>query len=161
MRDIGILVWVALLIIGVGGSMISSVRRQMQGAQGRASGIRPARPQQLAQAPAAAPRQTQPAAPVTQPPPEWLQRMAQQVQTAGAAQPPLAPMKPAPPPRPQPKPAATPPPLPWPGETHAPHQNRSATGARFLGNKRSVVQAMIAAEVLGKPRAFNDEYLPH
>ena len=47
------------------------------------------------------------------------------------------------------------------GETHAPHQNRSATGARFLGNKRSVVQAMIAAEVLGKPRAFNDEYLPH
>ena len=35
MRDIGILVWVAFLIIGVISSIVSSLRKQMQATQDR------------------------------------------------------------------------------------------------------------------------------
>jgi hypothetical protein len=31
---------------------------------------------------------------------------------------------------------------------------------RFFAGRRGIVQAVIAAEVLGKPRALGDEYFP-
>jgi len=132
MRDIGILIWVALLIIGVTGSMISSVRRQMQASQGKAPEVRPARPQQVT-------RRVMPA--IRQP--------------AATPQPvPAAPSRPALKPKTRPEPGLAPPPL----ETHAPRADLGSIGARLFANRRSVLRAVIAAEVLGKPRAFNDEY---
>ncbi|HYL26850.1 MAG TPA: hypothetical protein VEW74_03385 [Candidatus Nitrosotalea sp.] len=122
MRDIGILVWVALLVIGVTGSMISSVRRQMQAAQQGRSPGRPVRRQQIA---------------------------------LPATATPASPPQPQPPSRPkvrqQPAPSQAP-------EMHLPRRERGRFNARFFANKRSLVQSVIAAEVLGKPRAFNDEY---
>jgi hypothetical protein len=48
-RDVGILVWVGLLIIGVIGSMISSLRRQIQAQAEREQRSRSGRPPSAAQ----------------------------------------------------------------------------------------------------------------
>jgi hypothetical protein len=107
MRDVGIIIWVALLIVGVVGSMVSSVRRQLQAAQA----------QQRPQRPEPAP--------------------GRQV--------------PMPKPRPDPKGA--------PQHVEVTHDAR-VPRRRLFANKNDLVRAVIAAEVLGKPRAFGDEYSP-
>jgi hypothetical protein len=146
MRDVGILIWVVLLIVGVCGSMISSIRRQMQSAQ--TPGPSPQRAQ------AAAPPQPPGGAPVPQPP-QWVQRVLAQTQQ------PSVPPRTAPRPQTPSKPRAQAAPVrqTQPIDSHAPHAIPSDTiGSRLFANKRSLVRAVIAAEVLGKPRAFNDEY---
>jgi len=123
MREVGTLVWVVLIIVGVVGSMISSVRRQLRAQQ----------------SPAPAARQYQ-----RTPPP------GQQSRPAPLAPPPG---RPVPPPRPQP---ATP------VETTPQEDPRGAPAAsrrRLFPQKDELVRAVIAAEVLGKPRALSDEYL--
>jgi hypothetical protein len=124
MRDVGILVWVGLLVIGVIGSMVSSARRQ---AAGGAQAPRP----QVPPAPGAAAQQRLVAA---------LQ--ARVVAPASVPRPPQA--RPAPP-RPVSAPRAEPPAAP------APH-------SAFFGTGPELVRAVIAAEVLGKPRGLYDEY---
>jgi hypothetical protein len=125
MRDIGILVWVGFLVIGVIGSMVSSARRQA------AAGPQAQRPQ-VPPAPAAAAQQ----------------RLVQALQARAQAQVPA----PASSPRPaQPRPA---PPRPAP-PAPSPHRARQRS---FFGTGPELVRAVIAAEVLGKPRGLNDEY---
>ncbi len=144
MREIGVLVWVGLLIIGVIGSMVSSLRKQ-------------------AQAPSQGPRP----APRPQPPPEWLQQMVAQM-------PPQARVVQVVRPQATPKPvAAAPVPVPPPRAPAVPHEPAAShpqAGSnvergrpqitREIFARRNIVQAVIAAEVLGKPRALSDEYFP-
>ena len=132
MRDVGILVWVGFLVIGVIGSMVSSARRQAAaGAQGRRPQVPPATAaaaqQRLVQA-LQARAQAQVQAPASSPRP---------------SQPRPAPPRPAPAPRSEP--AAAPP-------AHTARQRS------FFGSGPELVRAVIAAEVLGKPRGLNDEY---
>lgn len=119
MRDIGIFIWVALLIVGVVGSMISSARKQM----------------------ASAPRRPQ--GPQGRPVPPRL---------------PVAPARPAPAPPPKPRPAAAarvePPP------EHSPPAHVTPIRRGIFADRRAMVQGVIAAEVLGKPRSLSDEYFP-
>ncbi len=123
MRDVGILVWVGLLIVGVVGSMISSLRK----------GTR-------------AQLQQQPLPPGQPGPSAVLRRVLPQLPQSAA---------PAPKPRPAVGAPSVPPrpvvehPLPHPGLT---------ARQRLFGERRSLVRAVIAAEVLGKPRALSDEY---
>jgi hypothetical protein len=128
MRDVGILIWVGLLIVGVIGSMVSSLRRQ---GQARTT----PRPQTPQQAPA---------------PPIWAQRIAATM---------APPQQPSRPPRPLPRSA----PAPTPPERVVQHEARPASGVerrqrRLFAGKNEIVRAVIASEVLGKPRALNDEY---
>jgi hypothetical protein len=51
MRDVGTLVWVVLVIIGVVGSMISSIRKQVQGQTAAQSRFRPMPAQMLPTSP--------------------------------------------------------------------------------------------------------------
>jgi hypothetical protein len=136
MRDVGILVWVGLLLVGVIGSMISSLRRQTQSAQ---------RPQRVVIR-GQAPGQLRP----------WLEMVgvgASPEPIAGPPRPPPAPPRvPARPHRPAAAQAGPPP------ELHAPEPHRTDTRRRLFANKRDLVAAVIAAEVLGKPRALRDEY---
>jgi len=137
MRDVGILVWVGFLVIGVIGSMVSSARRQAAaGAQGRRPQVPPATAaaaqQRLVQA-LQARAQAQVQAPASSPRP---------------AQPRPAPPRPAPP-RPAPAPRSEPAPAP---PAHTARQRS------FFGSGPELVRAVIAAEVLGKPRGLNDEY---
>jgi hypothetical protein len=132
MRDVGILVWVGFLVIGVIGSMVSSARRQAAaGAQGRRPQVSPATAaaaqQRLVQA-LTARAQAHVQAPASSPRP---------------AQPRPAPPRPAPAPRSEPAPA---PPA------------HTARQRSFFGSGPELVRAVIAAEVLGKPRGLNDEY---
>jgi predicted lipid-binding transport protein (Tim44 family) len=125
MREVGTLVWVVLIIVGVVGSMVSSVRRQLRAQQGQAP---PARQYQ----------RTVPA--------------AQQSRPAPAPAPQERPMAPA---RPQPaRPAAT-----APADGHGGGSAASAARRRLFPQENELVRAVIAAEVLGKPRALSDEYL--
>ena len=138
MRDIGILVWVAFLIVGVIGSIVSSIRKQA--ARSTRDGSRrvilseAVRPSRRAE---------------WQPPPgqlpQWVARIAAQVA------PPPAPPRPAPPP-PKPSPAPVP-------AVEAAHEPVAPRRRRLFRDRKAIVQAVIAAEVLGKPRALRDEYL--
>jgi len=112
MRDIGILVWVVFLIVGVAGSIASSARKQLAGT---APGPGPVR--------GPAPR----LAPPIQPP--------QSVQ------------------RPQPPPRVAPVARP----ATAVHEEPVRATRRFFADRQTIVRAVIAAEVLGKPRALRDE----
>lgn len=131
MRDIGILVWVAFLIVGVVGSIVSSIRKQI------------AKQQAVGQPLRRIPAQWQP------PPgqlPQWVQQIAAQVAPPRAvAAPPVAP-KPAPPP---------------PAVVDHPHELPGASRGtrRLFRDRKAIVQAVIAAEVFGKPRGLRDEYL--
>jgi hypothetical protein len=139
MRDIGILIWVAFIIIGVIGSMVSSLRKAAA-----------ARPQ-------AVPPQWRPQQPIPAPRDARLPDWAQQVMAA------MPQPQPQPQRRPQPSPASPPPAArpapraaPAAPEHEAPHQPHRR---RFFGGKNDIVRAVIAAEVLGKPRGLNDEYV--
>ncbi len=116
MRDLGTLVWVVLVFIGVVSSMVSTIRKQAQ---------RPQRPPGRPQ------------------PPRHL--------------PSIPPPVPLPQPAPAPKrpPAARPEPLPL----HPAEEPRARRASPFAG-KAQLVRAVIAAEVLGKPRGLRDEHFP-
>jgi hypothetical protein len=133
MRDLGILVWVVFLIVGVVGSMVSSARRQM------AAGAE-AKPTPL-------PPQWKPA---QRPPQATIVRS--NVILSGVEgpvpQPRAAPLRPAP---------RAPAPAP-PREPSTPHEARRARARPIFGTGPELVRAVIAAEVLGKPRGLNDEY---
>jgi hypothetical protein len=125
MREVGTLVWVVLIIVGVVGSMVSSVRRQVRAQQAQA------------------------------PPARQYQRTGPPSQQSRSA-PPGAPQgRPVVPPRPQPtRPVAT-----TPQDGHGGSSAASAAPRRLFPQKNELVRAVIAAEVLGKPRALSDEYL--
>jgi hypothetical protein len=156
-RDVGIFVWVVLLLVGVVSSIASSARKQMQGAQ-------PPQPQPRSGGPpgpqpvAAAPRVqvvVRPSASEAQ-----RQRAAQiQAAVAQALGTPL--IAPAPAPIPAAPRPVTPRPAPAPAVTphHPPLDSPQAPQMRpFLRGRSEIVRAIVAAEVLGKPRAFSDEY---
>jgi hypothetical protein len=139
MRDTFLLLWVAFLIIGVAGSIVSSIRKQIQAAGPPRERPVPAqwqspKPQQAArrvliaaQAPRVVPQAAPPRAPVR----------------PNAAVAPKAPVAPVPPPH---------------TDFPTAHTGPKGAAARLFRHRSAIVQAVIAAEVLGKPRAFNDEY---
>jgi hypothetical protein len=138
MRDIGILVWVALLLVGVGGSMLSRIRS-----------LRRLQTQQM-QSPQRA-----------QPPP--VPTMPWPLQPQPFVSRPAHPLAPAPRPAPQRPPPQRPPVQ---APRHVKPDTARAAGAtatkavkRLFGDRSDLIRAVIAAEVLGKPRAFGDEYL--
>ena len=133
MRDLGLLVWVVLLIVGVVGSMSSRIRaqRSMQGSQ----------------APVRQRPRPQSAVTMRQPP--------QAIRPAPSQ--PLQAVSPTPSPPPRPAPAVQPRPesqKPMPGVPSEPRKARRM----LFADRREIVRAVIAAEVLGKPRALSDEY---
>jgi hypothetical protein len=125
MRDVGILIWVALLIVGVVGSMVRQIR-------GRTS-----------QQPRRVPDQPRPAQPA-----HWAQRTP-----APVVPPPAQPRPPRPPPRPTPAPAER-----LSRHEASAHPEPQAGRKPLFAGKNEIVRAVIASEVLGKPRALNDEY---
>ncbi|HVN68969.1 MAG TPA: hypothetical protein VMU38_04910 [Candidatus Binatia bacterium] len=128
MRDVGILIWVAFLIVGVAGSMVSSLRKQAQ------QGQRTQRP-------------------VAAEPPEWLQRVVEQMAHEQPQGPPEAAARPPAPPKPPPLPEHDARPH---GVPARPQRGRH----RLFAGRQAWVRAVIAAEVLGKPRGLSDEYSP-
>jgi soluble lytic murein transglycosylase-like protein len=125
-REIGAVVWVLLLVIGVVGSMVSSIRRQRGASAAAPPRPNPARiPQSFAS----------------------VQTVRVQPQAAPTRVPQAAP---APPPRPAAAARTVRPPA-----ADLPARKPAAAG-RF-GNRSDLVRAVIAAEVLGKPRALRDE----
>ena len=137
MRDVGILIWVVFLVVGVLGSMVSSLRKAAQ-AQGQARPVRPG------------PAPARPAPQVQAGLPDWARQVIATL-----------PQPPAPRPRARPAPASS---------AQAGAEARPLAGAcrasppdagrrHFFGGRNELVRAVIAAEVLGKPRAFNDEYV--
>jgi hypothetical protein len=171
MRDVGILIWVVFLIVGVVGSMVSSARRQVasrqaprgqapQGARATsfvapvtkgdtASSARSALLRQLsesqpldsAQGDSGAARQ------------RLVQTLLAQVQAPAAAPPPPAPAPPVPPRPPPPRPA----PVPRNEPPAAPEAPKPRPRSPFATGPE-LVRSVIAAEVLGKPRGLHDEY---
>jgi hypothetical protein len=124
-RDLGTLVWVVLVFVGVVSSMVSTIRKQ---AQAPGSAGRPQPPRTLG-----------------------ALRYAAPLRPAAAPQPVVPPPVPPPPPtaaRPEPRPPV-----------HPPDEPR-AKRAQFFAGKGQLVRAVIAAEVLGKPRGLNDEHFP-
>jgi hypothetical protein len=146
-RDLGLLIWVVFLVIGVMGSMVSSIRKQMA-AGPRAPSQRPPGPQ--------AP-QLPPQAPLGQPQgslPAGVQELLNQAFQTRIEPAPARPPSPAPQPRPtRPPQAARAEPVQRPAD--APRVFR---GTRLFGTGPELVRAVIAAEVLGKPRGLNSEY---
>ena len=136
MRDIGALLWVAIVAIGVISSVVSNARRQ--------AARTPVPPRRFPQAP-------------SQRPAAWAAPAAPQPPTV-----PLVTPRPAAPP-----PAAfagtgvgvTPPPPPAPADIfpHPAELTRARRPRRFAG-RTALRRAVVAAEVLGKPRALGDEY---
>ncbi|MEO6834511.1 MAG: hypothetical protein ABI231_01200 [Candidatus Tumulicola sp.] len=148
MRDIGAILWVLIVIVGVVSSIVSNARKQAATAQppqklppqpSRPQPPQPSRPQPPravtfgapAAAPVPAPAATAPAAPLK------ARRVAPQPKPAPATAPDRAEFFPA-------------------HETA--HPGRPPRG-RLFRDRRSLVRAVIAAEVLGKPHALRDEYV--
>jgi hypothetical protein len=121
MREVGVLVWVAFIVIGVIANIASTARKQ--------AAQKAPQPQALRR-PAAVPVAR---APVTAPP-----------RVAAVAQP--APVR-------RPQPAAAPV-VQRPAPLHEAMQLRRRP---LFADRPSLVRAVIAAEVLGKPRALRDE----
>ncbi len=145
MHEIGGLVWVLLVIIGVVSSIVQSSRRSAA--------------QRRVQPPQTAARQM----PVAQRPPirpqpqfDMREELASiMAQMAAQSQPVQPPPKPPPPPvAPTPVAAPPPPPIRPVPAVHSP----VARTEKLFGQRSSLVRAVIAAEVLGKPLALRDEY---
>jgi hypothetical protein len=147
-RDVGILIWVGLLVIGVVGSMISSMRRQRQAqANGR---VPPRRP-----VPPIGPSQTTPLQAVTPGTLRWVDRSAVTPSGGPRFAPQAAPAAAREVRKPSPVMHVPVPPRPA-ADHQRTHQGLIAR-RRLFGSKREIVRAVIAAEVLGKPRALRDE----
>jgi hypothetical protein len=136
MHDLGAIIWLAIVLIGV----ISSIRRN----------IKRSRAQNAPQQPA---MQQQP--PMASPPPVPAPRSV----LAGLAMPPVdapPPPRPVSTPRPvsPPKPAAPQPVFPV-IESRAPVGTSPIRG--MFGGGATLVRAIVAAEVLGPPKAFQEQ----
>jgi hypothetical protein len=132
MREVGVIVWVVLLLVGVTSSIVSSIRKA-SAAQPR-PGLVPAAPP---------PRQA------------TVKELVAALQAQAQAQAQVAPPKPraAPtPPKPRAAPAPQPAELPWPV---APVPRSSAH--RLFAGRGDAVRGIIAAEILGSPRGLRDE----
>lgn len=138
MRDIGILIWVALLIVGVVGSMTSRIRSLRQ-----ASGQRAPQPASASQ-PTPVPRPMQTS--------QRAQPFSAQVARPAATPSRTAPTRPVPARQPAAAPSRV-----GPDPAQAAHPATRTAARRLFGDRRDLVRAVIAAEVLGKPRAFSDE----
>lgn len=129
MRDVGSIVWVILVVVGVVSSIVSNARRQARGIS------RPAAPR------SGAPAARLPAA------------------NAGPAPAAAAPPKPAPastaPPRAARVTRREPPPEPL-DVLHPRVRKPMPAWHPFFGDRRAMVRAVVAAEVLGKPLALRD-----
>jgi uncharacterized iron-regulated membrane protein len=138
MREVGLIVWVVLLVVGVTSSIVSSIRKASTAGQQRPG-----------------------ASPVTPPPRQsTVKELVAALQAQAQAQAQAA----QPPPRPAPAPRVTPPSkppaaraappdlLPWPT---APAQRSSAH--RLFAGRGDAVRGIIAAEILGSPRGLRDE----
>lgn len=136
MRDVGLFVWVVLLIVGVIGSIAKSARRQMQAGGGPAPPQPPAPGRVIAQVKI----------------PGQIDRIDRQNVIAQLQRVIESAKQPAP--QPQPAPPPKPPPPPPPVRVEEP---RPAPRRGLFGGRPEIVRAVIAAEVLGKPRAFGDE----
>lgn len=136
MRDTFLLLWVGFLVVGVIGSIVSGIRKQAQRAQ-------PV--QQPPRRPATSLRVGSP--PQWQPPPGQLPQWVQQLTAQIAPRPAPAAPRPVVPKAPPPPPIIEPP--------HEPAPRRH--GPRLFRDRKAIVQAVIAAEILGKPLALRDE----
>jgi hypothetical protein len=146
MREIGVLIWVIFLIFGVIGSMVSSIRKQS--AAGKEASVPP---QWVPQTP----QQPRPPAPTP-----LVLRFQSPAPASAAPQrlpaPPQRPPAPRVPPTPRPQPQ---PPPSRPESVHPAAPTPAPRTLRLFGNPHELVRAIVAAEVLGKPRAFRDEQL--
>ncbi len=134
MHNIGLIIWLIIVAFGV----ISSIRKNVA----RARSQRAAAPQAAVQQPQPRP-QPQPV-----PPPRLV--------TAAFAMPPV--VEAPPPPRPVAPPKPRPPaPAPVPEYTlvHAPIRTSPIRG--MFGGSATLVRAIVAAEVLGPPKAFQEQ----
>jgi hypothetical protein len=135
MHNVGLIIWLIIVAFGV----ISSIRKNVQRAQAQ----RAAAPQAAVQ-----PSQPRPQPPQPQPAPPRL------VTTAFAMPPVDPPPPPRPVPAPKPKPLAPQVPL-----TLAPEHPRIGTSPirGMFGGSATLVRAIVAAEVLGQPKAFQEQ----
>jgi hypothetical protein len=127
-RDVGFLVWVVLLFVGVVGSIVSSIRKKTQQAPGRRGVV----PRRVASIPPPVGPSIAPGSFAQVPAP--LRTRA-------------APSKPLPPPKAGVPPAA-----------EAFSHGGARPPKRFFSTGKDLARAVIAAEVLGKPRGLADEY---
>jgi hypothetical protein len=137
MHDIGGLIWIVLVIIGVVTSISRSARRSVAQRTVTTYHTVPA-PQRLA-----------PAAEVR---PEVVAELENIIRQSQATPRPA----PAPAAPPKPPPAANLPPPPV--RTMVSVPARPSRAEKLFGDRSSVVRAVIAAEVLGKPLALRNEY---
>jgi hypothetical protein len=145
MHDIGGLLWIVLVIVGVVTSIVQSSRRSVS--QRTVSRYQQAVPQ-----PQRAATPPQPAPEIRPEVIAELENIIRQSQQAPVRVPtPPSPAKP--PPVPVPSPPAAPPPRPMPSTPRRP-----AGAQKLFGDHSSLVRAVIAAEVLGKPLALRNEY---
>jgi len=134
MRDVGVIIWVALLFIGVVGSMISSLRRQTPSREAPSMPIERSQSVELP-GPIELPPQLRRFA-VAAPPRPAPQRKPAQVAVAPVAAPPAV------------------------AAPAAEHLEPARIRRRLFSDRRDLVRAVIGAEVLGKPRALRDESTP-
>jgi hypothetical protein len=146
MREVGVIVWVILLIVGVTSSIVSSIRKASAAQQRPGPGPVTAPPRQSSVKELVAALQAQ------------AQAQAQAAQPRSRASQPqsrAAPMRPAPQPAKAPATARrsdAQPELPWPV---APARRSSAH--RIFAGRGDAVRGIIAAEILGSPRGLRDE----
>ena len=140
MREIGVLVWVVFIVIGVVANIASAARKQSQANAGKAPSraAPPPQPVQMQQA-----GQT-PAQVLAQ---RWAANWPAAAPAPRPQTPQAAPVRQATPVR-KPAPAA---------QAVRPHETARPRRRGLFADKPSVVRAVIAAEVLGKPRALRDE----
>ncbi|HEY1655823.1 MAG TPA: hypothetical protein VGF86_11995 [Candidatus Tumulicola sp.] len=128
MRDIGALLWVVIVVVGVISSIVSNARKQAARSGGSAR-------QRIVPGPTASPARL-----ATPPAPVRPTEAGRQVRVRLVPDVPLQ---------------ATPaPPIAHPADAVA----HPRTKARLFANRAAAVRAVVAAEVLGKPKALRDEY---
>ncbi len=140
MHEVGLIVWVVLLVVGVTSSIASSIRKASAAQQRPGPGPGPVTPP---------PRQSTVK--------ELVAALQAQAQAQAQAAQPQARQAPAPRPAPPPAKAAAaraapPDQLPWPV---APVPRSSAH--RLFAGRGDAVRGIIAAEILGSPRGLRDE----
>ncbi|MBV8153059.1 MAG: hypothetical protein JO029_00215 [Candidatus Eremiobacteraeota bacterium] len=142
MRDVGALIWGILVVIGVISSIVQSAKKARAPARTVTPPVRTAPPVRVTSN-----------VPPAQMPPQLQALLAQFEQQSQAVARPAAPPPPPPPPKPVPVPIAPPPPMP---RAVAPRPS-GVRGIAAFGTRDSLVRAIVAAEVLGKPIALRDE----
>jgi cbb3-type cytochrome oxidase subunit 3 len=161
LNDLIPLAWFGLIVIGVISSVVKSAKKQAaaRASQGEIPAVRVTGVPQGLHAQFAAN-----AAQVAQPPPVAVPLPVRR--PLPASRPAAAPPAPAPAAAPQTVPDYIPPltsytPAPL-DSTPPPHalgvQPRPVRAARLFGSSHAVLRSIVAAEVLGKPRALRDEY---